>query len=119
MSQVAVLVEGFYWHKNAWKIYKGRWLASRIQLFTFSGAARNAESLFSKQPMLVRSAGLRLVPGRDKSGASPFPKPSGTHFCPLMVHRRPGIFSLETCMLMGDGASPVRPCSLPFLAALV
>ena len=99
MSQVAVLVKGFYWHKNAWKIYKGRWLASRTQLFTFSGAAGNAESLFSKQPMPVRSAGCRLMSGRDEPGVSPlstsFPKTTGTHLCPLILHRRPGSFSLE------------------------
>lgn len=77
MSQVAVLMKGLYWHKNAWKIHKGRWLASRTQLFTFSGAARNVGSLFSKQLMVVRSTDLGLMPGASLLPTFP-PSPHGT-----------------------------------------
>lgn len=68
MSQVAVIVKGLHWHKNAWKIHKGRWPASRTQLFTFSAAARNAASLFSKQPVVVRSTGLCRCQARTSQG---------------------------------------------------
>lgn len=61
------IVKGLYWHKNARKIHKGRWPASRTRLFTFSGAAGNAESLFSKQPVVVRSTAL-ADPRKDETG---------------------------------------------------
>ena len=103
------------WHKNPWKIHKGRWPASRTQLFTFRGVARNVESLFSKQPWLSglqAPAAARRGRARGISSTTPFPTPTGTPrgsaraaFCPSCCTE-----TWEDLVGRGFPTGPGAPC---------